>query len=157
LKGEGDAMKVAFEKYTKHLDINAWFKCVIIALGLIIVAWLIEASNALLFSSTESIWVKAIYYVGLTFIIGTIIWVILYISPKILQLVLSGKDKGTPPNQQSTTEENPQPTRVLPPKTESPPPGVQVRWIPVYPETPLSAKEETEAEKLRREFRSRGF
>ncbi len=151
-------MKVALEKHKSRIDVNAWFKCVIVAVGLIVVAWFIEQSNALLFSSSGSPWVKGVYYVGLTFIIGSIIWLILYISPRLFRSLFSNTaiTETKPAQTQPPVDTNPQPTQTMPPKTEPAPASAQVRWIPVYPETP-TAHEETESEKLRREFRNRTF
>jgi hypothetical protein len=154
-------MKVALEKYKNHFEITAWFKCVIVALGLIIVAYFIELSNSLLFASSESAWVKGVYYVGLTFIIGSIIWLAIYISPKLLQSIISTPAAQTKPAQ--TQQAPPQETAApimqapAPPKTEPASPNVQVRWVPVRPETQAVPEEESDSEKLRREFRNRSF
>jgi hypothetical protein len=154
-------MKVALEKYKNHFEITAWFKCVIVAFGLIVVAYFIELSNSLLFASSESAWVKGVYYVGLTFIIGSIIWLALYISPKLLQSIISTPAAQTKPAQ--TQQTPPQETAApimqapVPPKTEPTSPNVQVRWVPVRPETQAVPEEESDSEKLRREFRNRSF
>jgi hypothetical protein len=154
-------MKVAFEKYKNHIDISAWFKCVIVAFGLIIIAYLIQLSNSLLFSSSVSVWVKGVYYVGLTFIIGTIVWLAIYISPRVLRSLITTSPVETKPAQtQQATPSQPE-TKMRPaqdpvaaaPKTEAAS-EPQVKWIPVYPEAP-AAHEESESEKLRREFRNR--
>lgn len=155
-------MKVAFEKSKSRFDFSAWFKCVIVALGLIIVAYFIELSNALLFSTAVSNWVKLVYYVGLTFIIGSIIWLILYISPRLFRSLLSSDSTKQPQSQsqqapiQTATNQQPAQTYPSTSKTE-PASAAQVHWVPVYPETPAPSYEETESEKLRREFRNRSF
>jgi hypothetical protein len=149
-------MKVAFEKYKSRVTINTWFKCVIAAFGLIIVAWFIELSNSLLFSTSVSAWVKGVYYVGLSFIIGSIVWLILYISPRLFQLLFGDNNAETKPIAQQPQQTPPTitpPIQPAAPKTEAAPES-QIRWIPVYPEAP-AAHEESESEKLRREFRNR--
>ncbi len=122
-------------------------------------AWIIEASNVL-FSGYDSAWVILVYYVGLTFIIGSIIWLILYVSPKLLQNTIgTSKNQITPPQPQED-----QPSRNPPSQTEDfsakktspPPPPVQIKWAPAPPEVP-AAEEESDSEKLRREFRNRTF
>ncbi len=149
-------MKVAFEKYKSRVTINTWFKCVIAAFGLIIVAWFIELSNSLLFSTSVSAWVKGVYYIGLSFIIGSVIWLILYISPRLLQYIFGDTNAETKPITQQPQQT---PLTITPlvqpvaPKPEAAPES-PVRWIPVYPEIP-AAHEESESEKLRREFRNR--
>jgi len=139
--------------------VQAWFKCIIIAFALIIVAWIIEASNAL-FTGSGSAWVVLVYYIGLTVIIGSIIWLILYVSPNLIQSLI--KTTTTNPQKPTQTpepqENNPQPPQtqyvtVKRPETAAP---VQVKWVPVRQDTP-PMQDETDSERLRREFRNRGF
>jgi hypothetical protein len=119
------------------------------------VAWLIQASNAL-FNGSATAWVITVYYVGLTFIIGSIIWLILYVSPNLIQTVIGTKNKTTSP---STTQEPVVTNLPLPPKDvavktpESLAP-VQTRWVPIPQEAPV-VDEESDSEKLRREFKTR--
>ncbi len=141
------------------MNIYAWFKCIIIAFALIIVAWIIEASN-LLFSNSSSAWVILVYYVGLTFIIGSIIWLALFVLPPLIQNTLGTKNSQTSPAQPSQQQASPAPEPKTPviyvkrePESQAP---IQVQWVPAKQQAPVNA-EETESEKLRREFRNRGF
>jgi hypothetical protein len=126
-------------------------------LGLIVIAWIIEVSNALLFS-TDSVWVKAVYYVGLTFIIGSILWLVFYVSPKLLELLLGVVHVQAKPAQ---TQQNQPPENRVPAATEdfsvkNLPASIKVKWVPVSQEAP-AAYEESESERLRREFRGQGL
>ncbi|MGD6933211.1 MAG: hypothetical protein ACQCN5_03300 [Candidatus Bathyarchaeia archaeon] len=121
--------------------------------------WIIEASN-LLFSNSSSAWVILVYYVGLTFIIGSIIWLALFVLPPLLQNILGTKNSQTSPVQPSQQQVQPVPEPKAPviyvkkePESQSP---VQVQWVPVRQQA-LVDEGETESEKLRREYRNRGF
>jgi hypothetical protein len=123
------------------------------------VGWIIEASN-LLFSNSSSAWVILVYYVGLTFIIGSIIWLALFVLPPLLQNILGTKNSQTSPVQPSQQQVQPVPEPKAPviyvkkePESQSP---VQVQWVPVRQQA-LVDEGETESEKLRREYRNRGF
>jgi hypothetical protein len=118
------------------------------------VAWLIQASNAL-FNGSATAWVITVYYVGLTFIIGSIIWLILYVSPNLIQTVIGTKNKTTSaPAQEPAVTNLPLPPKDVAVKTPESLAPVQTRWVPIQPETVL-ADEESDSEKLRREFRTR--
>jgi hypothetical protein len=124
---------------------------------LIIVAWIIEASNAL-FTNSTSAWVILVYYVGLTFIIGSIIWFILYVSPNLIQSFRTSSNQTQPVQTQEPTENNtesPQTQYVAVKRSEASAP-VQVEMVPVRKDVPLG-QDETDSERLRREFRDRGF
>lgn len=95
------------------------------------------------------------YYVGLTVIIGSIIWVILYVSPSLIQTVLNSKNKTAPPPfQEAQTSSLPMPPKEYPAAVAEPP-APQTRWVPVQQASVVD--EETESEKLRREFRNRSL
>jgi hypothetical protein len=118
------------------------------------VAWLIQASNAL-FNGSATAWVIAVYYVGLTFIIGSLIWLVLYVSPSLIQTVLGTKNKtSTPPIQELPISNLPLPPKDVAVKAPESPAPVQTRWVPIQPEA-VMADEESDSEKLRREFRTR--
>ena len=129
----------------------------IVAFALIIVAWIIEASNAL-FTNSNSAWVILVYYIGLTFIIGSIIWFILYVSPNLIQSFRTSSNH-IPPVQtrepSANNNESLQTHYVTVKRSEASAP-VQVEMVPISKDVP-PGQDETDSERLRREFRDRGF
>jgi hypothetical protein len=125
-----------------------------------VVAWLIEFSNTVLFSTSDSAWVQTVYYIGLTFIIGSIIWLIIYVSPKLLQTAFGAKNSLTqppqPPQENPPNKQPPPQTEALVVKNEASSSSIQVQGVSAGKEAD-SGGELSESEKLRREFRNRGF
>jgi hypothetical protein len=108
--------------------------------------------------STDSVWVKVVYYIGLTFIIGSILWLVFYVSPKLLELLLGAVHVQAKPAQ---TQQNQPPENNVPAATEdfsvkSVPASIKVKWVPANQPAP-STYEESESERLRREFRNQGL
>ncbi|XHH08387.1 MAG: hypothetical protein ACFCUE_12560 [Candidatus Bathyarchaeia archaeon] len=157
VRGEGDILKATVDKAKKQLNIYAWFKCIIAAFALIIVAWIIQASNTL-FNGSATAWVISVYYVGLTVIIGSIIWLIIYVSPNLIQTLTGPKNKTVTlvTVQEPPASNLPMPPKEVPVTTFKSAMPTQAQVVPASQEAPV-VEEESESEKLRREFRNRRF
>lgn len=57
-----------------------------IAVALIVVALLYHIADSIITSSVD-LWLKVLYLAGMTLVIGSVIWVLAFVSPKFFQVV----------------------------------------------------------------------
>ena len=80
-------IKVVLGKYAKSLNFKQWFKCVYIAAALIIIAFLYHVADSIITSAVDPVWLKSLYLLGMIFVLGSVIWFLAFVSPKLFQFV----------------------------------------------------------------------
>ncbi len=138
-------------RYTNSSGFKQWLKCIYIAAAFIAVALLYYAIASIL-SSTFDPAIKLLSLLGMVFALGSAFWLLAFVFPKAFQVVfqLIGI-KG------SKAEEN-LPSQKEPIQNE---PAKKAEAQEELNQTPINqppqTEQETEAEKLRREFKNRKF
>lgn len=113
-----------------------------IAVALIIVALLYYVADSII-TSTVDLWIKILYLIGLIFVIGFVIWAFTLLLPKLFQKV-SQIIKADSLEAKETSLD-----KVVSVKSEH-----TKKQVPIKQEA-ISVYEESESEKLLREFKNR--
>ena len=144
-------IKVVLGKYAKSLNFKQWFKCVYIAAALIIIAFLYHVADSIITSVVDPVWLKSLYLLGMIFVLGSVIWFLAFVSPKLFQFVFQMVGvKGSEAEENLSIEDVPIKNENI--KNERI--KREIKQAPSNQEMP-KPEEESDSEKLRNEFKNR--
>ncbi len=146
---DGAFIKVGLGKNANSSGFKQWLKCMYIAAAFIVVALLYYVIASILSSTVDPL-IKLLSLLGMVFALGSVLWLLAFVFPKAFQAVfqLMGV-KG------SKAEEN-LPIQKEPIQNE---PAKKAQTKEELNQTPINqppqTEEESEPEKLRREYKNR--
>jgi hypothetical protein len=146
----GVTIKADFGKFTQSRSFKQWFKCIYIAAALIIAALLYYGVNSILTLTVDPL-TKLLYLLGMVFALGSVIWLLAYVFPKVFHEVFgmigvkgSESEGNLPSKKEKVPNEAAKNVKV---KEEN-------KKAPMNQEAP-QPEEESDSEKLRNEFKNR--
>ncbi len=126
-----------------HSDnLKQWLRSVFIAVALIIVILLCYFAFTILISGID-LWIKVLFIVGLTLLLGSAIWALTFISPKVFEMISQSIKADEQEEEKSVKVRNDPSTVDYFGRTQE------------FSSDNARIDEESESEKLRREFRNR--
>ncbi len=126
-----------------HSDnLKQWLRSVFIAVALIIVILLCYFAFTILISGID-LWIKVLFIVGLTLLLGSAIWALTFISPKVFEMISQSIKADEQEKEKSVKVRNDPSTVDYFGRTQE------------FSSDNARIDEESESEKLRREFRNR--
>jgi hypothetical protein len=142
---EGRSIKVNLGNYAKSGIFKQWLKGIYIAVALIIIAFLFHVADSIITSTVDPLWLKSLYLIGMTFVLGTIIWFLAFVPPKVFQVVFQMIGANDFVEEKSSKENVPF-KKEIHKQGNKPNIGITQKTF---------QEEESESEKLRREFKNR--
>lgn len=126
-----------------HSDnLKQWLRSMFIAVALIIVILLCYFAFTILISGID-LWIKVLFIVGLTLLLGSAIWALTFISPKVFEMISQSIKADEQEKEKSVKVRNDPSTVDYFGRTQE------------FSSDNARIDEESESEKLRREFRNR--
>ncbi len=136
-------------KYTQSGSFKQWLKCIYLAAAFIVVALLYYVVASIL-SSTVDPFIKLFSLLGMVFALGTVIWLLAFVFPKVFYMIFqmigvnSSEEKESLPSQKGQIQN--EPSKKAEAKEETKQASVS---------QPPQLEEESDSEKLRKEYKNR--
>jgi hypothetical protein len=146
----GVTIKADFGKFTQSRSFKQWFKCVYIAVALIVAALLYYSVNSILTLTVDPL-TKLLYLLGMVFALGSVIWLLAFVFPKVFHEVFGMIGvKGSEAEENLSTKDVPIKNENIKNERNK----REIKQAPSNQEAP-QPEEESDSEKLRNEFKNR--
>lgn len=139
---EGRTIKASFGKNLHSDNLKQWLRSMFIAVALVIVVLLCYFAFSILISGID-IWMKVLFIIGLTLLLGSAIWALTFISPKVFEMISQSIKADEKEEKKSIQFRNDPSKADYSGRTQK------------FSNGNARIDEESESEKLRREFRNR--
>ena len=141
---------MGFGKYTNSSGFKQWLKCIYIAAAFIVIALLYYVTASIL-SSTVDPPIKVLSLLGMVFALGSVLWLLSFVFPKVFQVVFQWVGVTGSKDEESLHSQKGQVQVEAAKDAEA---KEEIKQAPTNQEAP-QPEEESDSEKLRREFRNR--